>query len=94
MSGANPDKGRRAGAPGRDPEPFASGNGQLQLEAEAGRKALELLRWLAPKLVVRNANGVRSDKFCALCMISRRRGVRCRHDEIRALVSDAETAQD
>jgi hypothetical protein len=44
-----------------------------------------LLRWVAERIVVRNVNGKRSDKFCALCKEARRRHEVCKHSQIWAI---------
>ena len=41
-----------------------------------------LLRWVAERIVVRNQNGRRSDKFCLLCKEAHRRREMCKHTRI------------
>ena len=55
-------------------------------------RLLVLLRWLSPKLIVRNANGIATRKFCLLDPICRQRRERCRHDEIWTLMDEATAA--
>lgn len=45
-------------------------------------EGLNLLRWIAERIVVRNQNGRRSDKLCLLCKEARRRREPCRHGRI------------
>ena len=62
-------------------------------DEELLKQAVDLLRWLAPLLPVRDANGHRSKRFCILCdRVARRKEMHngkvvtvagpCRHDEI------------
>ncbi len=43
---------------------------------------MALLRWVADKIVVRNANGKYSEKFCLLCPQARLKREPCRHAQI------------
>ena len=45
-------------------------------------EGLNLLRWIAERIVVRNQNGRRSDKMCLLCKEARRRREPCKHTRI------------
>ena len=47
---------------------------------------LDLLAWVGRTIVVRNANGRTSDKFCRLCQTSRHHKEKCRHAEVWQLV--------
>lgn len=55
---------------------------QIELPKGDEARLTELLRWLAPKIQVYNANGKKSDRFCALCGVCRRLRTPCRHAEV------------
>jgi hypothetical protein len=47
----------------------------------------ELIRWIAPRIKRRNANGMVADQFCILCSMGPpelRRGI-CRHADVWAI---------
>lgn len=50
----------------------------------AYEELLELLRWAGDHIVIRNANGKRSDRFCLICRFTRLREP-CRHGAMWAL---------
>ena len=54
--------------------------------AEELRYVQELLRWIAPKIIVRDGNGKRSQRMCILCPRARALRIPCRHAEIFAFL--------
>jgi hypothetical protein len=50
-----------------------------------------LIRWIAPRIERRNANGMPSDRFCLLCVMGQPQFRRqpCRHDEIFQIAKES-----
>lgn len=52
----------------------------------------DLIKWIAPRIVRRNGNGMPADQFCLLCVMGTPEYKRqpCRHAEIWAAAKDAD----
>jgi hypothetical protein len=74
------------------PKPKPTDTMQIYDGEEAARigQLEALIRWIAPRIQRRNANGGVSDQFCILCSLGQPEFKRqpCRHAEIWAIAKD------